>query len=139
VPWKSGGEPPHSKQEFFGGLTWVAESLAAREPLNADAVSYLNMAGSLSERNVARVDQRLVKSRMFLTRLCLWAGEEREIRTITFCSCRNCDKQNSEGKSAAWFRSSFHERGTLTGAVDAEVMICRTGRVRGRKKMAGEG
>jgi len=45
VPWKSGGEP-HSKQEFFGGLTWVAESLVAREPLNADAVSYLNMPGS---------------------------------------------------------------------------------------------
>jgi hypothetical protein len=21
VPWKSGGEPPHSKQELFGGLT----------------------------------------------------------------------------------------------------------------------
>jgi hypothetical protein len=46
VPWKSGGQPRHSKQKFFGGLTWVAESLAAREPLNADAVSYLNMAGS---------------------------------------------------------------------------------------------
>jgi len=27
----------------------------------------------------------------------------------------------------------------LTGAVDEEVMNCRTGRVRGRKKMAGEG
>ena len=107
MPWKSGGEPPHSKQEFFGGLTWVAESLAAREPLNADAVSYLNMAGSLSERNVARVDQRLVKSRTFLTRLCLWAGEEREIRTITFCSCRNCDKQNNEEKSAALSSGSF--------------------------------
>jgi hypothetical protein len=120
-------------------LTWVAESLAAREFLNADAV-YLTEHGRLIfERNVARVDQRLVESRTFLTRLCQWAGEEREIRTITFCSCRSCDKQNSEGKSAALSRSSFHERGTLTGAVDAEVMICRTGRVRGRKKMAGEG
>ena len=97
MPWKSGGERPHSKQEFFGGLTWVAESLAAREPLNADAVSYLNMAGSLSERNVARVDQRLVKSRTFLTRLCLWAGEEREIRTITFCSCRTATNKIVRG------------------------------------------
>jgi hypothetical protein len=109
VPWKNGGELPHSKQEFFGDCDGLGIRVGISRSISVDCDGQDSPKTEILER------------------------------TITFCGCRNCDKQNNEGKSAALSSSSFHEREALTGGVDEEVMNCRTGRVRGRKTMSGEG
>lgn len=110
VPWKNGGDPPHSKQEFFGDCDGLGIRVGISRSISIDCGG-----------------QDFPQTEIL------------EIRTIPFCSCRNCDKQNNEEKSAALSSGSFHEREALTGGVDEEVMNCRTGRVRGRKTMAGAG